>query len=170
MQRLLLALERPLRFNYVTTSQLKVSKWLQLKLWNSGFLAILLHALFKVHYEAILWPDVGPLRTRSGPSGSATDLKRVCHLNFQNGLHLTQYGHQRTPLRTLKFNRTRYGFDTGLIKSVPERWMSPLDFKTKVCAEPVFDFDKVRRGLIFLLWAAQKSYFVDIFTSKHSIV
>ena len=74
MQRLLLALERPLRFNYVTTSQLKVSKWLQLKLWNSGFLAILLHALFKVHYVAILWPGVGPLRTRSGPSGSTTDL------------------------------------------------------------------------------------------------
>ena len=131
MQKLLLALERPLRFNYVTTSQLKVSKWLQLKLWNSGFLAILSHALFKVHYEAILWPDVGPLRTRSGPSGSATDLKQVRRLNLQNGLHMTQYGLQRTPLRTLKFNRTRIASDTGPIKSVPERWKSPLDFKYK---------------------------------------
>ena len=33
-----------------------------------------------------------PLRTRSGPYRTWTDLKLVRRLNFQNGLHRTQYG------------------------------------------------------------------------------
>ena len=51
-------------------------------------------------------------------------------------------------------DRLRFGLSigpaTGSIKSVPERWTSPLDFKMKVRAERVFDSDKVWHGLFLL--------------------
>ena len=60
---------------------------------------------------AILWPDVSLLPTRVGQNPTRADLKQVCCLNFQNGLHRTGYRLWQTPLWTFKFNQTRYGSD-----------------------------------------------------------
>ena len=93
---------------------------------------------------AILWPDVGPLRTRLGPL--QTRLGRFRSEPDLNGpqTSLPELS-KRTPLdpiRTLTDSALDVQVQSdplqvrlGPIKSVPERWTSLLDFKMKVCAK-----------------------------------
>ena len=110
---------------------------------------------------AILRPDVGPLQTRSDPLGSVPDL---------NGLQMglppdlskpTPPDPIQTPTDSalvFQVQSDPLRVRSGVIKFVPERWTSPLDFKMKVGAERFStlirfstDFFCSQRTLIFLL-------------------
>ena len=106
--------------------------------------------------SAILWLDVGPFRTRYEPVRVRIGPERTSNWSAAwtfktdstgpNTDSASDFQVQSDPLRI-----------RWPLKSVLERWTSPLDFKIKVRVERVFDSDKVRRGLFSFVIGSPRS-------------